>query len=107
MRRVARVTSATAIDRLVHDPSRLSILTTLDRVRWADFASLCRELGLTRGNLSSHVSRLAQHGYIQIKKAFVGGIPHTQYRITQKGRSALRDYWAALETIRAGTPSKR
>lgn len=73
----------------------------LSGVAWADFPSLCRDLRLTRGNLSTHVARLERVGYVQVEKSIVGRIPHTQYRLTARGRKALKEYWAALDEIRA------
>lgn len=92
--------NAVHIDRVIHEPARLQIVTALSAVAWADFPSLCRMLGLTRGNLSAHCSRLEQAGYVQVKKSIVGRIPHTQYRLTPKGRRVLQEYWAAMDGIR-------
>ena len=81
-----------AIDRLVHQPARLMILAILYVVDSADFLYLMRQTGLTRGNLSSHMSRLEGVGYIDIKKEFVGKIPRTLLRLTAKGREAFQTY---------------
>jgi DNA-binding MarR family transcriptional regulator len=91
---------AVRIDRVIHEPARLQIMTVLSGVDWADFPSLCRDLGLTRGNLSAHCGRLEQAGYVQVKKSIIGRIPHTQYRLTSKGRKVLKEYWAAMDQIR-------
>jgi DNA-binding MarR family transcriptional regulator len=88
------------IDRVIHEPARLKIVTALSGVLWADFPSLCRMLGLTRGNLSAHAARLERGGYIRVSKSIVGKMPHTQFRLTPKGRRALAEYWAALDAIR-------
>jgi len=88
------------IDPVIHEPARLRILMVLSGVEWADFASLCRMLKLTRGNLSVHAGRLVRSGYIRVSKRIVGKAPHTQYRLTAKGRKALAEYWAALDEIR-------
>ncbi|MEN6427424.1 MAG: transcriptional regulator [Phycisphaerales bacterium] len=88
------------IDRVIHEPARLQILMVLSGVEWADFASLCRLLELTRGNLSVHTSRLERSDYIRVSKSIVGKIPHTQYRLTPRGRKALDAYWAAMHEIR-------
>jgi DNA-binding MarR family transcriptional regulator len=88
------------LDGVVHEPARLQIMTVLSGVEWADFPSLCRVLGLTRGNLSAHSSRLERAGYVQVKKSIIGRIPHTQYRLTPKGRKVLKEYWAAMDKIR-------
>jgi DNA-binding MarR family transcriptional regulator len=76
-------------------------MMVLSGVAWADFPSLCRLLGLTRGNLSAHISRLERGGYVQVKKSIIGRLPHTQYRLTPRGRKALKKYWAAIDEIRA------
>jgi len=72
----------------------------LSGVEWADFPSLCRMLGLTRGNLSAHIACLERGGYVQVKKSILGRVPHTQYRLTPRGRKTLKEYWAALDEIR-------
>jgi DNA-binding MarR family transcriptional regulator len=56
--------------------------------------------GATKGNMSSHVDRLEKAGYVEILKSFNGKIPHTRYRLTQAGKKALAEYWAALDEIR-------
>lgn len=88
------------IDRVIHEPARLRILMVLSGMQWADFPSLCRMLGLTRGNLSAHTSQLERSGYIRVSKSIVGRVPHTEYRLTAKGRKALGEYWAAMDEIR-------
>ena len=80
------------IDRLVHEPARLMILATLYVVESADFLYLMHQTGLTRGNLSSHMSRLEAAGYIDIKKEFVDKIPRTLLRLTETGREAFQIY---------------
>jgi DNA-binding MarR family transcriptional regulator len=88
------------IDREIHEPARLGIMTLLSAAEWADFPSLLLTLRLTGGNLSSHVARLERRGYVEVKKEVVGKILHTQYRLTKAGRKALRAYWSALDAIR-------
>lgn len=80
------------IDRTVHEPARLMILAYLSAVESADFLFIANQTGLTRGNLSSHMTRLEQAGYVSIKKEFVDRIPRTLLRITRQGRAALRNY---------------
>lgn len=80
------------IDRVVHEPARLMILATLYVVESADFLYLMHQTGLTRGNLSSHMSKLETAGYIYIKKEFVGKIPRTLLRLTDQGREAFQTY---------------
>jgi DNA-binding transcriptional ArsR family regulator len=80
------------IDRIVHEPARLMILAILHVVESADFLFLMRQTGLTKGNLSSHMSKLEAAGYVDIKKEFVGKIPRTLLRLTDKGREAFQTY---------------
>ncbi len=93
----------TDIDRVIHEPVRLRILSILTGVDLADFKFLLSTLGLSRGNLSSHMDKLQRAGYVEVQKGFNGKIPHTDYRITDGGRKALLDYWAALDQIRTST----
>jgi len=88
------------LDRLVHEPARLAILSTLSEVEQVDFNFLLLALGLSRGNLSSHMTKLAEAGYVVIDKRFVGNLPNTTYAITEEGSSALALYWEQLEALR-------
>lgn len=87
------------IDKLVHEPARLMILATLFVVESADFLWVERQTGLTRGNLSSHMSKLEDAGYIQITKEFVDKIPRTLLRITDDGRNAVFEYTKNMKQI--------
>ena len=87
------------IDKLIHEPARLMILTVLHVVESADFLWVERQTGLTRGNLSSHMSKLESAGYININKEFVDKIPRTLLRITTKGRDALLDYTSNMKQL--------
>jgi DNA-binding MarR family transcriptional regulator len=89
------------LDRIVHEPVRLRILSVLTAVESADFNFLLTALGVTRGNLSVHADKLEQAEYIAITKGYNGKIPRTHYAITNKGRQALEDYWKTLDAIRA------
>lgn len=80
------------IDRLVHEPARLHILTILSLIEAADFLFLMRQTGLTKGNLSSHLGKLEAARYVDIEKEFVEKIPHTVVKITSRGREALQTY---------------
>jgi DNA-binding transcriptional ArsR family regulator len=71
-----------SIDRIIHEPARLIILAYLFVVESADFLFLMRQTGLTRGNLSSHMSKLEAAGYVEVKKEFVDKIPHTLLSLT-------------------------
>lgn len=89
------------LDRTIHEPARLRIVTILSGVDVADFNFLLDTLGLTKGNLSSHIDKLDKAGYVEVIKSFKGKIPHTQFRLTGEGRGALQAYWAELDQIRA------
>ena len=80
------------IDRLIHEPARLMIMSYLYVVDSADFLFLQRQTGLTLGNLSSHMSKLESAGYIEVVKTFLGKRPHTMLHLTEKGREAVREY---------------
>jgi len=82
----------TTVDKVIHEPARLSIIAYLYVVESADFLFLMRQTGLTFGNLSSHMSKLEAAGYIEIIKEFVGKKPHTMLRLTKKGRNAFENY---------------
>jgi len=88
------------LDRLIHEPARLRILTILSGVDVGDFNFLLNTLGLTKGNLSSHMDKLDKAGYVTVSKTFNGRVPHTDFRITAEGREALAEYWSALDEIR-------
>ena len=89
------------LDRTIHEPARLRILTLLSGVDEAVFSFLLKTVGLTKGNLSSHMDKLEKAGYVTIAKSFNGRIPHTDFRLTAEGRSALEKYWEELDAIRA------
>lgn len=90
------------IDKLVHEPARLMILATLNAVESADFLFVERQTGLTRGNLSSHLSKLEAAGYVEITKEFVDKIPRTLLRITDQGHAALLDYTNNMKQVLDG-----
>ena len=80
------------IDRLIHEPARLAILMLLKGTGEADFLYVQRECGLTQGNLSSHLSKLEEAGYVKIEKMFKGKLPLTICRLTAKGEKAFVAY---------------
>lgn len=88
------------IDKVVHEPVRMAILSVLDGVEDADFLFLQSLLGLSKGNLSSHLMRLEDAGYVQVTKSFRGRRPHTAVAITRAGRAAREAHWVALDALR-------
>ena len=89
----------TDIDRIVHEPARLLILAYLYVVESADFLFLMRQTGLTKGNLSSHMSKLEAAGYVEVVKEFVEKIPRTMLRLTKEGRRAFNDYRQSMKQV--------
>ncbi len=87
------------IDRLVHEPARLLIMSYLYVVDGADFLFLSRQTGMTFGNLSSHMSKLEAAGYVEVEKKFVGKKPRTMLRLTSQGRAALEQYRADMRQV--------
>ncbi|MCK4694676.1 MAG: transcriptional regulator [Candidatus Cloacimonetes bacterium] len=80
------------IDKVIHEPARLLILAYLSVVKNADFLFMMNQTGLTRGNLSSHMSKLEASGYVEIKKEFVDKIPRTLLSLTKEGKKAFKNY---------------
>ena len=80
------------LDRLIHEPARLVLVSNLSVVEEADFVFLSRQTGLTAGNISSHMARLEEAGYVAIDKRIVGKKPRTTYALTDVGRGAFVRY---------------
>lgn len=87
------------IDRVIHEPARLLILAYLSVVESADFLFLMNQTKLTRGNLSSHLSKLEAAGYVEIKKVFVEKIPRTLLALTEQGRNAFHEYRRNMQQV--------
>lgn len=80
------------LDQVIHAPARLAIMTMLYVVRGADFVFLQKQTGLTRGNLSAHLSKLEAAEYITVEKKFVDRVPRTLLTLTKRGSEAFRKY---------------
>ena len=87
------------IDRVIHEPARLLLVATLSVVESADFLFLMNQTKLTRGNLSSHLSKLEAAGYVEIKKEFVEKIPRTLLLLTEEGRNAFIKYRRQMQRV--------
>ena len=94
----------TDIDRLIHEPARFLIMAHLYVVEAADFLFLQRQTELTWGNLSSHISKLEDAGYIEVEKTFKGKKPHTLLRLTDHGRTAFNAYRDKMQQTLADIP---
>jgi DNA-binding MarR family transcriptional regulator len=84
--------SLTELDRVVHEPARLVVMSLLYVVDSADFTFLMNQTGLTWGNLSAHMSKLEEASYVEVEKSFKGRRPNTSFRLTSQGREAFRAY---------------
>ena len=87
------------IDETIHQRTRLAIMATLAGVESLDFNVLKAELGLTDGNLSTHLAALERAGYVRVLKSFRGRKPHTAIEIAAKGRKALNNYVSLLQGV--------
>ncbi|MDG1419228.1 MAG: transcriptional regulator [Maricaulis sp.] len=87
------------IDDVIHGRLRLGIMTYLLNAEVADFTELKKALDATQGNLSIHMRKLEDAGYVSIEKSFLDRKPLTQIRITKAGREALKAYVAALSAL--------
>lgn len=94
--------SLTGVDRLIHEPSRSVILAVLSVVKRADFLYLQRETGLTKGNLTVHLSKLEAAGYIKIEKTYRGKLPLTLCSLTEEGKQAFEAYRKQLRQFLEG-----
>ncbi len=87
------------LDSMIHAPTRLAILSILITVENANFTFLKESTATTDGNLSTHLTKLEDSGYISIEKTFKGKKPQTICAITEKGRKAFETYIEQLEQI--------
>jgi DNA-binding MarR family transcriptional regulator len=100
----ADLSALAEIDRLVHEPARLAVMALLYVVESADFIFLMNQTGLTWGNLSAHMSKLEEAGYIEVVKSFKGKRPNTMLRLTQAGRAAFQAYRQQMKRVLDGLP---
>lgn len=91
------------LDRLIHEPARLTIMLILDGVTEADFLYLQREGGFTQGNLSGHLTKLEEAGYVEIEKKFKGKVPLTVCRLTSDGKTAYTRYSERMRALLSGS----
>ncbi len=94
------------LDRMIHEPSRLLILTALYPVAETDFLHL-KKWGFTQGNLSSHLAKLERAGYVALEKKFKGKYPKTVCRLTKRGREAFEGYARKLQCVSGATEGSK
>lgn len=90
-----------SLDRVLHEPARLSLVACLSIVEEADFVFLQSQTGMSGGNLSSHVKKLEGAGYISIRKEFRDSKPRTSMKLTAKGRKAFNSYLKSMKAMLA------
>lgn len=95
----ALVESLETLDEVIHQKVRLGIMSALMARGDADFRFLKETLNVTDGNLSIHLSKLEDAGYVLSAKEFVRKKPHTTYAPTEAGRTAFHAYLSSLERI--------
>lgn len=95
------------LDRVIHEPARLLIVALLAGVKEADFLWVLRESALTKGNLSSHLAKLEEAGYVEVEKTYRGKIPLTLLRLTRQGKAAFDEYKKSLNGVLARRGSRR
>ena len=88
------------LNKLIHEPARLSILTALSACVKADFTFLQRLTGLSKGNLSSHLSKLEEAGLIQMTKTYDNKRPISYLNLTEMGESMIENHWKTLDALR-------
>ncbi|HWB46852.1 MAG TPA: transcriptional regulator [Hyphomicrobiaceae bacterium] len=87
------------LDDVIHGRLRLGIMAYLADAEVADFNELKEMLQATQGNLSVHLRKLEEAGYVSIDKSFVGRKPLTRARLTEVGRKAFAAYLEALSKL--------
>ena len=90
--KIPGLATLTDVDRVIHEPARLSIIALLYVLVSADFTFIMNQTGMTWGNLSSHMTKLEEAGYLEVEKTFKGKKPNTMLKLTDKGRLAFSTY---------------
>jgi DNA-binding transcriptional ArsR family regulator len=88
------------VDRIVHEPARLAIMTVLSSCRSADFLFLQNATGLSKGNLSVQISRLEEAGLVTVEKSIVKKKTLTRMTLTGQGAGVMGRYWKTMDRIR-------
>ena len=89
-----------SVDKTVHEPARLAILTALSACASADYVFLQRLTGLVSGSLTQHLARLEEAGLVTITKGFSGKYPQTTVTLTDRGRAAIEAHWERMAAVR-------
>ena len=97
--KVAKNEPATSLDKLIHERTRLALVSALAANEVMTFNDLKSLLQITDGNLSVHARKLEEAGYVECSKGFDGRLPRTEYRLSSSGRAALNRYVAHMEAL--------
>ena len=97
--------TAPALDRTIHEPIRLGIISALAVNDALTFSELKELLSVTDGNLSVHARKLEDAGFVECSKTFEGRVPRTEYKVTADGRKALEGYIEHMGAILKATKS--
>ena len=92
------------IDRVIHAPARLMVMTYLYVVDNVDYVYLTHLTGLTWGNLATHISKLEEADYVAVEKTFLDKKPYSVIKLTEKGRQAFREYKRQMQEVFADLP---
>jgi DNA-binding MarR family transcriptional regulator len=98
-RQADRFVNITDLDKLIHEPARMSIMSVLYVLDSADFTFLMNQTGLTWGNLSAHLTKLETAGYVEVIKSFKGKRPNTNLRLSNGGRDAFKKYMDQMKKV--------
>ena len=93
------LTPLSDIDRLIHEPARFQVMALLYVIESADFTFIMNQLELTWGNLSAHISKLEEGGYVAVEKGFKGKRPQTMLSLTKDGRKAFQTYRQTIKQM--------
>lgn len=93
------IESILSLDKIIHEPARLAILTALMEIESSDFKFLLNVTGLTKGNISSHLEKLSQAGLITIEKKFIKKMPNTLISLTSEGKESIKHYWETIKNL--------
>ena len=102
----ARVNLINDVDWVIHEPSRYNITALLYVLESADFVFVQRQTGMTPGNLSAHVRKLVQAGYVKVDKGFANNFPRTTLSLTDEGRLGFETYRKNMKQVLDNLPEK-
>lgn len=97
--KAAKNEPATELDKLIHERTRLALVSALAAAPTLTFNELKAALQITDGNLSVHARKLEDASYIECIKGFDGRVPRTEFKLTPNGRAALQKYIAHMEAL--------